>query len=119
MLELRRQLDWKGPLRRAVQHTPNRRTAIAFGGARAEGITGLESEAFLDGVDGGEIVVFNLAELEETIQRSAGVLGMILQSGGGGLVLQGDEMELGHTLFTGFRRLVDQQVNDDIAQGGF
>lgn len=29
------------------------------------------------------------------------------------------EEKLGHSLFTGFGRFVDQQVNDDIAQGGF
>jgi hypothetical protein len=39
-------------------------------GQRAEGITGLEGEVLLDGVDGREVVVFDLAELEETIQSS-------------------------------------------------
>lgn len=37
-------------------------------GERTEGIAGLEGEGLLDGMDWGEVVVFDFAELEEAVE---------------------------------------------------
>lgn len=49
----------------AGDEAPYRRAAIGLCGQRAEGVARLEGEGFLDRVDGGVVVVFDLAQLEE------------------------------------------------------
>jgi hypothetical protein len=50
---------------RGGKKAPDRGATIRVGGERTERIAGLEREVLLDGVDGGEVVVFCFAELEE------------------------------------------------------
>ena len=45
-----------------MEDSPDGGTAIALGRIGTERIAGLEGESFLDAVDGGEVVVFDLAE---------------------------------------------------------
>lgn len=61
----------------------------------------------MDGVDGREVVVFDLAELEEAIQTVSSCLVMLSK---------GEAAR--HLLFAQLWRVVDQQINDDVANGG-
>jgi hypothetical protein len=47
---------------------PYRRAAIGFFGKGTQRIAGLEGEVLLDGMDGREVVVFDLTKLQEAIQ---------------------------------------------------
>jgi hypothetical protein len=53
----------------AREEAPDRGAAVGLGSHGPEGVAGLEGEGFLDGVDRGEVVVFELAELEEAAAR--------------------------------------------------
>jgi hypothetical protein len=51
----------------AIEKAPDRRAAIGRGRVGTERIAGLEREILLNRVDGGEVVILELAEFEETI----------------------------------------------------
>ena len=55
--------------RLARDAAPDRGAAIGVLGERTEGVAGLEGEVFLDGVDGGEVIVLDLAELEKAVKE--------------------------------------------------
>lgn len=59
----------------AVEEAPNRGAAIAVSGSGTNGIAGLEGKVRLDGVDWGEVVVLDFAELDEAVEREEDVLG--------------------------------------------
>ena len=58
---------FQGGLRRG-QEAPDGGTAITGAGAGPDRVAGLEGEVGLDGVDWGEVVVLDLAELEEAVE---------------------------------------------------
>lgn len=51
--------------RLAREMAPDGRAAIGLLGERSQGIAGLERKVLLDGMDWGEVVVFDLAQLEK------------------------------------------------------
>lgn len=70
MLQFREHLRDKDSFdrgRTAIQKAPDTAAAIAVFAAWADGIACLEREVGLDGVDGGIIVIFDLAKLEEAV----------------------------------------------------
>lgn len=64
---------WERPLRRSLNHAPYRGAAIAVFGEGAEGVAGLEGEVLLYAVDRGEVVVFDLAQLQEARRWEEGL----------------------------------------------
>lgn len=65
MFELRIYGCRKGLARRAIEHTPYRRTSVRFWRVWAEWVACLKAEVGLDGVYRREIVVLDLAQLQE------------------------------------------------------
>lgn len=65
MLQFRVEIRGKCSFRRSVDHAPYRGAAIAIFGEGAERVTGLEGEVLLYAVDRREVVVFDLAQLQE------------------------------------------------------
>ncbi len=63
MLQLGMNICHECPLRRPIDDTPYRAPIITSWCARADRIAGLEGEVLLYVVDGGEVVVFDLAQL--------------------------------------------------------
>lgn len=51
----------------AGEEAPDGLSAIGIGGQGTKRVAGLEGEGLLDGVDGREVVVFDLAEFEEAV----------------------------------------------------
>jgi len=74
MLQLWVKIRLECPLRRPINDTPYGAPAITVFRVWAKRIAGLETEVRLDAVDGGEVVVFDFAELEEA---RPGVLGSV------------------------------------------
>ena len=105
---------------RRAQKSPNGRAAIGIGRERTERIAGLEREVLLYGMDGGEVVVFCFAELEKA--RWVRVLGSVcsvishrLREKGSGDGGSGEE----DLLFTKSGRVIDQEIDYDIASRRF
>ncbi len=69
----------------------------------------MEGEVLLDAVHRGEIVVFDLAQLEEARRVLVSMSSVTSTQRNGAYNL----------LFAELRRIVDQKVNDDIASGSF
>jgi hypothetical protein len=68
MSKLRVRLGTIGP--RAAEQAPDGGAAVAILGFGANGVTSLEREVLLHRVNGREVVIFGLAELEEAIKVS-------------------------------------------------
>jgi hypothetical protein len=73
MLQLWVKIRLECPLRRPINHAPYGASAIAVFRVWTKWIAGLETEVRLDAVDGGEVVVFDFAELEEARARGVRV----------------------------------------------
>jgi hypothetical protein len=74
----------------------------------------LEGEAFLNGMDWREVVIFELAKLKEAIKKGITVLAFEFRSKhsstsdkGESQAKAGSAGKLGHSLFTGLGRLVN------------
>lgn len=65
MLQLWVQVCRKRPFCRSINDPPYGASAVAFFRFGADRIAGLEGEILLNVVNGGEVVVFGFAELEE------------------------------------------------------
>lgn len=65
MLQFRVEIRRKCSFRRPIDHAPYRGAAIAVFGEGAERVAGLEGEVLLYAVDRREVVVFDLAQLQE------------------------------------------------------
>jgi hypothetical protein len=57
-------------MRRALQQTPDGRPAIAVAGTGSDWVSSLEGEVLLDAVYRREIVVLDLAELQEATRET-------------------------------------------------
>ncbi len=102
---------WECPLGRVGREkAPYAGAAIGLGRHRAEGVAGLEGEGFLYGVDGGEIIVLDFAELEETVISPVNIINILKEQSG---------RQRQDLLFAKLGRIIDQKVNDDIASAGF
>lgn len=112
MLQLRVEIRRKRPFRRPIQHAPDRGAAIAVFRGRAERIAGLKGEVLLHAVHGREVVVLDLAQLQEAKRTVlVGVLWKVIGGvrGGGG----------GNVLFAELGRVLCEEVDDDVAGGRF
>lgn len=87
MLQLGVEIGFEVLLRGSVEDSPYGAAAIAVFRVWAEGVAGLEGEVFLDAVDGGEVVVFEFAELEEARDVLGTVCSVIGSRCGGGDLL--------------------------------
>ena len=74
------EIDWKALPRRTVNDAPDGEAAIAVLGTRSDRIAGLEREILLHIVDGREIVVFDLAKLQEAGRTVSETVSMSLSN---------------------------------------
>jgi hypothetical protein len=74
------EFDRKTLPRRTVDDAPDGEAAIAVLGTRSDRIAGLEREILLYIVDGREIVVFDLAKLQEAVRTVSETVSMSLSN---------------------------------------
>lgn len=94
-------------LGRAVGQTPYRAAAIAVFRLGADRVAGLEGEVGLDIIDGGVVVILDLAELQEAVGTRPRLSILISRA------TQCAESE--DLLLAALGRVVDEQVDGDVA----